>query len=156
MNAKFRPVKSKSAVVPYNSLWPEQFKVAAKTLKIALGDFALSIRHIGSTAVPGLAAKDRIDIQISIVDLTHNTKKEIDRALQTIGLRQSEQFDDHRPAGNTSAGEHWQKFLSWGRAPSWDFDANIHFRVTTYDNHQFAILFRDFLIANKDAPLRRA
>jgi GrpB-like predicted nucleotidyltransferase (UPF0157 family) len=49
-------------IIPYNAVWQEQFLQAKKDISQALGDSCLTIEHIGSTAVSGLAAKDRIDI----------------------------------------------------------------------------------------------
>jgi GrpB-like predicted nucleotidyltransferase (UPF0157 family) len=52
--------------VPYDPRWPKLFSVEAARLGDALGETAARIEHIGSTAVPGLAAKPVIDIQISV------------------------------------------------------------------------------------------
>lgn len=49
-------------VVPYNPDWPHQFTKEAAKIKLALGDNAIEIHHIGSTSVPGLSAKPKIDI----------------------------------------------------------------------------------------------
>jgi GrpB-like predicted nucleotidyltransferase (UPF0157 family) len=49
-------------IVPYDHLWPHIFEEEAKRLRKALGDNCLQIHHIGSTSVPGLAAKPIIDI----------------------------------------------------------------------------------------------
>jgi len=54
------------AVVPYDPRWPELFDTEAVRLSRALGETAVRIEHIGSTAVRGLAAKPVIDIQISV------------------------------------------------------------------------------------------
>lgn len=53
-------------IVDYDSLWPARFRDIASEIRGALGDVALRIDHIGSTAVPGLAAKPIIDVQISV------------------------------------------------------------------------------------------
>lgn len=53
-------------IVDYNPEWPSRFEEEAARIRDALGDVALRIEHVGSTAVPGLAAKDTIDIQISV------------------------------------------------------------------------------------------
>jgi GrpB-like predicted nucleotidyltransferase (UPF0157 family) len=54
-------------IVPYDSDWPRRFARLGRELREALGDAAVRIDHIGSTAVPGLAAKPVIDVQISVV-----------------------------------------------------------------------------------------
>lgn len=53
-------------VAPYSTEWPEEFRVLGQRLRSALGDVVARIDHIGSTAVPGLAAKPILDVQISI------------------------------------------------------------------------------------------
>lgn len=53
----------------YSEEWPEQFARTAAELREALGDLAVRIDHIGSTAVPGLAAKPIIDLQVSVAAL---------------------------------------------------------------------------------------
>jgi len=51
---------------PYDSAWPARFDAEALHLRRLLGERALRIEHVGSTAVPGLAAKPVIDIQVSV------------------------------------------------------------------------------------------
>ncbi|WP_409014536.1 GrpB family protein [Dyadobacter sp. CY327] len=53
-------------IVPYQPDWSIQFQQIATLLKDAMKGRQTSIYHIGSTAVPGLAAKDIIDIQVSV------------------------------------------------------------------------------------------
>ncbi len=53
-------------VVPYDDRWPGAFREIRAELAAALGDAALAIEHVGSTAVPGLAAKPVIDIDVVI------------------------------------------------------------------------------------------
>jgi len=53
-------------VVPYDHRWPEQYAAERIRLLQALGTTARRIEHNGSTAIPGLAAKAIIDIQISV------------------------------------------------------------------------------------------
>ena len=55
-------------VVPYRSEWPRLFRMHAARISAALGDAVLQIEHIGSTAVPGLAAKPIIDILVVVED----------------------------------------------------------------------------------------
>lgn len=53
-------------VVPYDPRWPELFARLRATLAAALGEVAVGIEHVGSTAVQGLAAKPIIDIDVII------------------------------------------------------------------------------------------
>ncbi|MEM7287166.1 MAG: GrpB family protein, partial [Actinomycetota bacterium] len=53
-------------VVEYDREWPTLFDGLGERLRAELGDVALRIDHIGSTAVVGLAAKPVIDVQISV------------------------------------------------------------------------------------------
>jgi GrpB-like predicted nucleotidyltransferase (UPF0157 family) len=56
-------------ILAYDPDWPARFEAMRARLAVALGPTALRIDHVGSTAVPGLAAKPVIDIQISVPDV---------------------------------------------------------------------------------------
>ncbi len=56
-------------IVPYDPAWPDRFAREAAVLREALGEVALRIDHVGSTSVPGLAAKPIVDMQISVARL---------------------------------------------------------------------------------------
>ena len=56
-------------IVPYQVGWVDLFKQEAFLLKDALGSAALQVEHIGSTAIPGIAAKPVIDIMIAVFSL---------------------------------------------------------------------------------------
>jgi GrpB-like predicted nucleotidyltransferase (UPF0157 family) len=55
-------------IVPYDPVWPRRYRELAAAIRGALGDAALDIEHVGSTAVEGLAAKDVIDIDHTVAD----------------------------------------------------------------------------------------
>ena len=55
-------------VVDYDPCWPLLFAEISIEVSILLGDLVLSIDHIGSTSVPGLAAKPKIDLDVVISD----------------------------------------------------------------------------------------
>lgn len=57
------------AIVPYDPAWPSRFEEMRGRLAAALGQIAVRIDHVGSTAVPGLAAKPVVDIQVSVPDV---------------------------------------------------------------------------------------
>jgi GrpB-like predicted nucleotidyltransferase (UPF0157 family) len=60
----------KVVIVPYDPAWPALFEREARRIRSVLGDRALMIEHAGSTSVPGLAAKPRIDIVLAVADTT--------------------------------------------------------------------------------------
>jgi GrpB-like predicted nucleotidyltransferase (UPF0157 family) len=53
-------------IADYDERWPAQFSGLQRELRSALGDVAIAIEHVGSTAVSGLAAKPVIDIDVVI------------------------------------------------------------------------------------------
>src|SRR5262249_31837979 len=52
----------------YDPLWPRLFQREAARIRRLLGDKALRVEHVGSTSVPGLAAKPVIDVLLSVAD----------------------------------------------------------------------------------------
>ncbi len=57
-------------IVSYDPRWADEFEVEAARVRQGLSPAALRVDHVGSTAVPGLAAKPVIDIQVSVALLT--------------------------------------------------------------------------------------
>jgi GrpB-like predicted nucleotidyltransferase (UPF0157 family) len=53
-------------IVDYDQAWPARFDVERDRVAAALGPHALRIEHVGSTSVPGLAAKPVIDIAVAV------------------------------------------------------------------------------------------
>ncbi len=53
-------------ILDYDPAWASQFEAERKLLQDALGEWAVAIEHVGSTAVPGLAAKPIIDIGVAL------------------------------------------------------------------------------------------
>ena len=60
--------KREIRIVDYDADWPKKFETNAGAIAGALGGSALRIEHIGSTSVPGLAAKPVIDILVVVAD----------------------------------------------------------------------------------------
>jgi GrpB-like predicted nucleotidyltransferase (UPF0157 family) len=65
-----RPVRQSGPIelVGYDNGWPEVFRAEAKRVTAVLGDRALRVEHVGSTSVPGLAAKPIIDMLLVVAD----------------------------------------------------------------------------------------
>ena len=80
------PAKWQSIVIEdYDPAWAGQFAAASAGLSQALGDQIISIEHVGSTSVPGLAAKPIIDIDLSIEDTAAESRYLPD--LERLGYR---------------------------------------------------------------------
>jgi GrpB-like predicted nucleotidyltransferase (UPF0157 family) len=62
------PPPEKIEIVAYNPDWPDRYESLAAQIRAALGPAVLHIEHVGSTSVPGLAAKDVIDIDLTVAD----------------------------------------------------------------------------------------
>ena len=84
-------------IIDYNPGWPDRFAGIGTTLRRELGALAVRIDHIGSTAVPGLGAKNIIDIQITVEDLDSPL---LDDAIRNAGLFwRTDIVTDHHPPG---------------------------------------------------------
>src|SRR5512140_3252460 len=100
-------MKSKVEIVPYRDTWPEEFQTLATSLRKGLGKLALRIDHIGSTAVPGLAAKDVIDIQVTVAELN----QALIEVMKKFDYRLSGEISrDHRPSLAEGPDSDWEKW----------------------------------------------
>jgi GrpB-like predicted nucleotidyltransferase (UPF0157 family) len=130
-------------IVAYRNNWPLEFRELAFSLRQGLGPLALRIDHIGSTAVPGLAAKDVIDIQIAVAALNPELLSE----LSALGYSHLEDFrSDHRPAHTAAAESEWEKWFF--NPPPGQRRTNTHVRIEGRANQRYALLFRDYLRAH--------
>jgi GrpB-like predicted nucleotidyltransferase (UPF0157 family) len=87
------------AIVDYDPTWPDQFQELAAGLRRQLGDGGvIGVDHIGSTAVPGLAAKDIIDLQVTVADLAQADR--LAPAFERAGYVATRYRLDHQPAGD--------------------------------------------------------
>jgi GrpB-like predicted nucleotidyltransferase (UPF0157 family) len=114
----------------------------------ALGDLALRIDHIGSTSVPGLAAKNVIDIQVTVAALDAAT---LAAALAPLGYSLASDIDhDHTPPGHDDdPTEEWSKLFF--RPPTGMRRTNPHIRQVGRANQRYALLCRDYLRADPQA-----
>jgi dephospho-CoA kinase len=131
-------------VVPYDPSWPEQANRAVARLRVACGHRAKRIDHIGSTAVPGLDAKDVIDLQVTVDSLT--TADELTEAMLAAGYPRIEGIVADTP--HTDDQSLWGKRIHASADPG--RPTNVHLRVDGWPNQQFALLFLDWIKANPE------
>lgn len=123
-------------LVPYDPNWPALFETEAVRLRAALGSLALRIDHHGSTAVPGLAAKPVIDIQVSVARL--NPLARYAMPLETLGYVHVPHPDDaccpffHRPS-------------------QWPHTHHVHVVQAGGGEERRTLAFRDYLRQHDDA-----
>jgi GrpB-like predicted nucleotidyltransferase (UPF0157 family) len=77
------PTYQEIMVADYDPEWPAWFEHAAERIRAALRDAVLQLDHVGSTSVPGLAAKPLIDINLVVADTTDEAAYV--QPLETIG-----------------------------------------------------------------------
>lgn len=131
-------------IVEPRSTWRAEFELIASELQSALGSKAIRIDHIGSTAVPELAAKDVIDVQVSVASLDDGLRECLLAAGFTapaVTIRQ-----DHLPPGFEPHEPDWTKlFFTQRPGARW---CNIHVRQIGRPNQRYALLVRDYLRAD--------
>ena len=134
-------------IVPYDVRWPEQFASEADYLRAGMGSLSLRIEHVGSTSVPGVAAKPVIDIQISVATLDELNVYVAPLAL--LGY-------SHVPFGDVD------RVYPFFRKPAeWPSTHHIHLCVFGSEHERRHLAFRDYLrnhpqVANEYVALKRS
>jgi GrpB-like predicted nucleotidyltransferase (UPF0157 family) len=92
-----QPLTGKVIVVDYDPAWPQQFAQESSKIWAALGERALLLEHVGSTSVPGLAAKPILDILLVIADSADEASyvPTLEQAGYTLRIREPNWFE-HR------------------------------------------------------------
>jgi GrpB-like predicted nucleotidyltransferase (UPF0157 family) len=116
-------------ITPYDPEWPGMFNRLGQMLRDALGDLALRIDHIGSTSIPGLAAKPIIDVQISVASFEPLNAYRI--PLEGLGFV----FRSANP-------ELTKRYF---REKPGERRTHIHVRQLGSFSQQFPLLFRDYM-----------
>lgn len=137
---KLVPHNAPIMLAEYDSGWPDLFTREAVRIRAILGGTAVQVEHVGSTSVPGLAAKPIIDILLAVPDSADEPAYA--PALQSAG------------------------YVLQNREPNWfehrlfkgpDTDINLHVFTTGAIEIDRMLLFRDWLRANaadRDAYLQ--
>jgi GrpB-like predicted nucleotidyltransferase (UPF0157 family) len=139
-----RVIREEVAIVPYDPSWPESFRREKKHLMLCLPNgLVCRIEHLGSTAVPGLAAKPIVDILVEVTDL------EATRA-QIVPILEAQGYDYFWRA---TTGDDGPPFYAWfikrDRATGVRTH-HIHMVERDFTEHWDRLLFRDYLIEHPE------
>jgi len=128
-------------IASYDPDWPAQAERALARVRAAAGEHAVRADHIGSTAVPGLPAKDILDLQLTVRALADAAA--ISDALSDAGFprAEGEWGDDARDGEGV-----WPKHMHFGGDPR--RPVNLHVRSQETPAWRLALLFRDYLRAD--------
>jgi dephospho-CoA kinase len=140
------PPRGGPKLVPYHPTWPAEATRLMARLRLAGGSLVSRVDHIGSTSVPGLAAKDVIDIQVTVASLADADA--LADPFSGAGFVPLPGFTRDTPHPPDLDPEHWRKRMVGGADPGrW---SNVHLRVAGSPGWQAALLFRDWLRAEPD------
>lgn len=124
-------------IVDYDERWPVIYGELAEPLREAFDGYAFDVQHVGSTSVPGLAAKPIIDIAVATRD--YPLPDEIIRAIEALGYAHKGEFGIPR-----------RHYFS-GIAPLYGIPVHVHANVLGSEAWQNHVMFRDYLRAHPDA-----
>lgn len=124
-------------IVAHDPAWADAFAAEANTLRPHLGEAALALHHIGSTAIAGIMAKPIIDILIearSLEDIDTRT-----RAIEAIGY---EARGEYGIAG--------RRYFKKARTLASRVGFHVHVYATGSDHIARHLRFRDYLLLKPD------
>jgi GrpB-like predicted nucleotidyltransferase (UPF0157 family)/prolyl-tRNA editing enzyme YbaK/EbsC (Cys-tRNA(Pro) deacylase) len=130
-----RPLASPVIIMPYDSNWPRLFSTESVRIRAVMGSYLKAIEHVGSTAVPGLAAKPILDILGGVRRLEESPS--FIPALEKIGFQYFPEYEIQLPE---------RRYLH--RIEDGHAVVHLHLAETSSSFWQNHIKFRDLLIAN--------
>ena len=124
-------------IVPYNPQWPGIYEKEKKRVLRTLGDKAQVIEHIGSTSVPGLGAKDIVDIAVGVKG--RSEAEECRELLESIDFTKV-----------TPQPDHTEWFYCLGKTPGMVPRFHLHLMKYPSPFWNKHIRFRDYLRAHPE------
>ena len=126
------PLVGPIAIVDYDPKWPRLYEREAERVQSALGDRVLLLEHVGSTSVPGLAAKPKIDMLLVVANSADELAyvPALEAAAYVLSIREPD-WHEHRMF----------------KGP--DTDINLHVFSPGSPEIDRMLLFRDWLRSNE-------
>lgn len=127
------------AVVDADPDWPRQAGLVSARLTRATGK---PVDHVGSTAVPGLAAKDVLDLMLTVEDMAEADR--LRSAIEEAGFPRRSEMTERNQHGPGDWSKRFHRNADPGRA------VNVHVRAAGGPGHRAALAFRDWLRSDPD------
>jgi GrpB-like predicted nucleotidyltransferase (UPF0157 family) len=122
-------------IVEYDPAWPVEAGEELGRLREALGPAAVRLEHVGSTAVPGLAAKPILDLQLSVADI--EPRAEYVEPLERLGYL-------------FVPDPEWPDYHFFGKPPERPRSHHLHVCEAGSEHESRHLAVRDFLRADSD------
>ncbi|MHA1125271.1 MAG: GrpB family protein [Candidatus Heimdallarchaeota archaeon] len=126
-------------LVGFDPKWAEKFKNEKEAIMERIGDYVLSIDHIGSTAIPNIVAKPVIDILIGIKSL--NQSEKIIATMKELEYEYIEQIESHFPE---------RRLFVKPPKDSGKRQFNVHIWEHKSEGWEEMLLFRDYLLVHPE------
>ncbi len=126
------PLVSPIQIVDYDPEWPRLYEREAERVQSTLGDRVLLIEHVGSTSVPGLAAKPKIDMLLVVANSADESAyvPALEAAAYVLTIREPDWYEHRMFKGP-------------------DTDINLHVFSSGCRETDRMLLFRDWLRSNE-------
>jgi GrpB-like predicted nucleotidyltransferase (UPF0157 family) len=126
-----KPSSGPVVLVDYDPEWPRLFAHEAERIRAALGERVLLVEHVGSTSVPGLAAKPIIDIVLVVADSADEAAyvPALEAAGYVLRIREPDWFEHRLLKGP-------------------DANANVHVFSADCQETERMLMFRDWVREN--------
>ena len=129
---KLVPLVAPIQIVDYDPEWPQLYKREAARVQFALGDRVLLLEHAGSTSVPGLAAKPKIDMLLVVANSADESAyvPALEASAYVLRIREPDWYEHRMFKGP-------------------DTDINLHVFSSSCREIDRMLLFRDWLRSNE-------
>lgn len=127
--------------------WPAQARRLVARIRTAIGNLDQRVDHIGSTAVPGMPAKDVVDLQLTVASLAEADA--LAEPLAAAGFPRLAHIDRDNPKDYAPDPAQWHKRLHLSADPG--RLVNLHVRAEGGPGWRLALLMRDWLRAEEAA-----
>jgi GrpB-like predicted nucleotidyltransferase (UPF0157 family) len=121
-------------ILDYDPAWVAMFERERARVQDALGPIVVTVEHVGSTAVPGLAAKPIIDLQVSVA--AFDPLEAFRTPLERLGY--------------VYRADNPERTKRYFREPPGRRRTHVHVRRAGSFSEQWALLFRDYLRAHRE------